>query len=117
VLIDRGQVQAVRNEFGRRDIWVRAAQWFVPGTGPSGTHGFTCSHARLEEHRFDYSHSEYFEKGHMDANWLPFIKRRLRHITPRERVAAEPVGVRPVGLLALYTALLIGLLALVRWVL
>jgi serine/threonine-protein kinase len=114
VLIDRGQVQAVRNEFGARDIWASIAQRFVPGTGPSGLEGFTCSHARLEQERFDYAHSEYFEKGHMEARWVPFIKRRVSHITPRERQAPKPQGVRPVGLYGLYSLLALGVGLLVR---
>ena len=42
-LIARGQVQAVRNEFGVRDPWVKWVRWFVRGTGPSGAVGFTCT--------------------------------------------------------------------------
>lgn len=114
VLIDRGQVQAVRNEFGARDVWANFAQRFVPGTGPSGLDGFTVPHDRLEQERFDYSHSEYFEKGHMEARWVPFIKRRVSHITPRERPVTAPRGVFPFGLYLLYGAAIAGLAALVR---
>ncbi len=113
VLIDRGQVQAVRNEFGARDGWTRAAQWFVPGTGPSGQSGFRLQHERLEQERFDYSHSEYFEKGHMSDNWMPFLKRRLSHITPQERDVRTPVGTHPVGLYAVYALLFLALAATV----
>lgn len=110
VLIDRGQVQAVRNEFGARDVWADIAQRFVPGTGPSGLDGFTVSHPRLVQERFDYSHSEYFEKGHMEAKWVPFFKRRMSHITPRERPVVAPRGVAPIGLYLLYVSTLAGLL-------
>jgi predicted GNAT family acetyltransferase len=53
-LIARGQVQAVRNEFGVRDFWVRCAGSFVKGAGPSGAEGFTCNHERLVQEKFDY---------------------------------------------------------------
>lgn len=114
VLIDRGQVQAVRNEHGARDIWATLARRFVPGTGPSGLDGFSCKHARLEQERFDYSHSEYFERGHMEAKWVPFIKRRVSHITPRERPATVPKGVAPVGLYALYAVVALAMAWLAR---
>ena len=107
-IIDRGQVQAVRNEYGARDVWTSAARWFIAGTGPSGLSGFTCQHDRLEQERFDYSHSEYFERGHMEDRWVPYLKRKLSHITPRDRpVAASPTA-RPWGLLALYALVLLG---------
>jgi serine/threonine-protein kinase len=114
VLIDRGQVQAVRNEYGARDVWTRLAQWFVPGTGPSGLVGFSNTHERLEQERFDYSHSEYFERGHMEARWVPFVKRRVRHITPRDRATAPPRGTRSVGAWILY-ALLLAAVAAIAW--
>jgi serine/threonine protein kinase len=92
LLIDRGQVQAVRNEYGARDVWTRIARIGVRGTGPSGLVGFSCKHERLEQEMFDFSHSEYFEKGHMEQKWLPFLKRRLTYITPRERSSVPPPG-------------------------
>jgi serine/threonine-protein kinase len=113
VLIDRGQVQAVRNEHGARDKWANVARRFVPGTGSSGLDGFTCNHARLEQERFDYSHSEYFERGHMESKWVPFIKRRVSHITPRERPVTSPRSVAPVGLYALYAAVAL----IITWIL
>jgi serine/threonine-protein kinase len=115
-IIDRGQVQAVRNEYGARDVWTNAAPWFIPGTGPSGLSGFTCQHDRFEQERFDYSHSEYFERGHMEDRWLPYLKRRLSHITPRDRAVAPPPGGRPWGLFGLYAIGLIGLALLAWWV-
>ena len=50
-LIDRGQVQAVRNEYGTRDFWTGIVSWFVRGAGPSGIHGFTCRHFLIESFR------------------------------------------------------------------
>ena len=60
-LLERGQVQAVRNEYGTEDVWTKLVDWFVPNTGPSGIVGFRASHARLEQERFTFAHSEYFE--------------------------------------------------------
>jgi serine/threonine protein kinase len=116
VLIDRGQVQAVRNEHGARDTWANLVQRFVPGTGPSGLDGFSVTHDRLEQERFDYSHSEYFERGHMESRWVPFIKRRVRHITPRERPVITPRAVAPVGLYALYAIIALVIMSIVRLV-
>jgi serine/threonine-protein kinase len=73
MLFERGQIQAVRNEYGVRDTWSGLVQWFVHGTGPSGRDGFSCTNARLQQERFDYTHSEYFNSGHMEAKWLPFL--------------------------------------------
>lgn len=79
-LIQQGQVQAVRNEYGVRDIWASCVGLFINQTGASGTKGFTCNHERFEQERFDYDHSEYFEKGHMEAKWLPFLEKLLPFI-------------------------------------
>jgi tetratricopeptide (TPR) repeat protein len=79
-LIDRGQVQAVRNEYGVRDPWVRRVRWFVRGTGPSGASGFTCRHDRLEQEEFEYDHGDYFGKDHMEDRWIPFLDEPLAEI-------------------------------------
>jgi serine/threonine-protein kinase len=109
VLIDRGQVQAVRNEFGSRDFWSHVAPWMVPGTGRSGVTGFTSTHTRLHQERFDFSHSEYFERGHMEERWLPFLRRQFSYITLRERNAERQRASMPIGLKILYAASLIVL--------
>ncbi len=83
-LIDRGQVQAVRNEYGVRDPWVKRASWFVRGAGSSGSSGFTHAHERLEQEEFDYDHGEYFGKDHMEDRWLPFLSRPLA-VIPRSK--------------------------------
>jgi hypothetical protein len=79
-LIERGQVQAVRNEFGVRDLWVKRVQCFVRGTGPSGAAGFTCKHDRLEQEKFNYRHSQYFGLDHMEDRWIPFLNKPLAEI-------------------------------------
>ena len=40
---------------------------------------------------------------------VPFVKRSLSHITPRERIAKVPKGVAPVGLYLLYGVVTVGL--------
>lgn len=73
-IFDRGQVRAVRNEFGTRDVWTSFAKVVVPGTGPSGSAGFTGSHELLRQELFTFSHSEYFEKAHMREKWMRFLE-------------------------------------------
>jgi serine/threonine-protein kinase len=101
-LIERGQVQAVRNEYGVQDVWVKLVSWFVAGTGPSGHKGFSVAHDRLLQEEFDYEHSEYFDSGHMQAKWLPFLNERYREILPSTLTAPRVRLTRPLGLYAIY---------------
>jgi serine/threonine-protein kinase len=108
-LIERGQVQAVRNEYGMKDIWTGLVRWFVAGTGPSGRRGFKCSHKRVEQEEFVYDHSEYFDKGHMEAKWLPFLNRDLSPI-PKSAIVVDMLRTsRPWAMYALYGLLLLSL--------
>jgi hypothetical protein len=91
-LIERGQVQAVRNEFGVRDPWVKRVSCFVRGTGPSGASGFTCDHDRLEEEEFEYDHGDYFGIDHMEDRWIPFLNKALPEVP---RATAGPRIQRP----------------------
>jgi len=68
-LIERGQVQAVRNEFGVRDPWVKRVGCFVRGAGPSGAYGFTCKHERLKQEKFEYDHSVSVRDNHSCRAW------------------------------------------------
>jgi Carboxypeptidase regulatory-like domain len=106
-LIERGQVQAVRNEYGVRDPWVKRVRWFVRGTGPSGAVGFTCRHARLEQEEFDFDHSDYFGLDHMEDRWVPYLDRALPE-TPRAEAGPRiprPKTAPPWGLYAAVLAL------------
>ena len=106
LLLERGQVQAVRNEYGRHDVWTQAVAWFVAGTGPSGLVGFSATHARLEQERFEFEHSEYFERGHMENRWLPFLTAEIEQRPARELEIDPAAGERrPWGLYVLYLAL------------
>lgn len=96
-LIGRGQVQAVRNEYGVRDPWVKHVRCFVRGTGSSGAVGFTCKHDRLEQEEFEYDHGDYFGIDHMEDRWIPFLDRPLAEI-PRTKDGhriPRPVTARP----------------------
>lgn len=84
-LLDSGQVQALRNEYGARDFWTGRVGHFIPGTGASGHDGFNLVHSRLEQERFEFSHSEYFERSHMEGRWMPFLSRAVPYVAPRER--------------------------------
>ena len=79
-LIERGQVQAIRNEYGVRDPWVKLVSCFVRGTGPSGAFGFTCNHDRLEQEEFEYDHGDYFGIDHVEDRWIPFLNKPLAEI-------------------------------------
>lgn len=115
-LIARGQVQAVRNEFGVRDPWVKWVRWFVRGTGPSGASGFACTHERLEQEEFDFNHGDYFGIDHMEDRWISFLDKPLEEI-PRSDVGGRiprPHTSAPWGLygLALLLCVLVTSLAL-----
>lgn len=84
-LLDTGQVQSVRNEYGASDFWTGLVEHFVAGTGASGRGGFEIRHRRLEQERFDFTHSEYFERSHMEGRWIPFLSRTEAFVAPRER--------------------------------
>jgi serine/threonine-protein kinase len=107
-LIARGQVKAIRNEYGQKDAWPGIVPWFVNDTGPSGRAGFAtpCHPDRLEQEEFFVSHSAYFDKGHVEDAWFPFLNR-----TVPERLAATPVSTvrrstnRPVALYLLIVLL------------
>lgn len=72
-ILERGQVQHVRNDYGSGDVWSKRVRFAVRGSGPSGLIGFSATHERLSQFEYSYEHSEYFDKGHVRANWLPFL--------------------------------------------
>jgi serine/threonine-protein kinase len=117
-LIERGQVQAVRNEHGRHDVWTRAVAWFVPGTGPSGLDGFSVAHPRLEQESFSFEHGEYFERGHMEQRWMPFLTAQVAQQPAQDRPVSAPAPEqRPWGLYALYLALVASIAVAAGWTL
>jgi TIR domain len=116
-LIERGQIQAIRNEYGVRDPWVKRVRWFVRGTGPSGASGFTCKHDRLEQEEFEYDHGDYFGTDHMDDRWMPFLNRPLGEI-PRSKDGPRiprPPTTSPWGLYGLVVTAIVMVAVLVGW--
>jgi len=114
-LIERGQVQAVRNEYGTNDVPTRFVRWFVAGTGPSGREGFEQTSERFEEERFEYTHSEYFDKGHMKAKWLPFLDRQFPFLSASGISIERPKASRPWGLYAVYALLVAVAFLFAAW--
>lgn len=113
-LIERGQVQAVRNEYGVKDIWAKRVGWFIPATGPSGVSGFICRHERFEQAEFHYEHSEYFEKGHIEAYWVPFLETNLSFTEKKSFSVPSPRPTCPIVLLIiilLASAILVAIAA------
>ena len=84
-LFARGQVRAVLNESGGRDIWVRLASRLVPRCGTSGADGFSAlDPTNVEERRFPlHKHSDFFSEGHVRSSWIPFILASRAAITLR----------------------------------
>lgn len=76
VILKRGQASVVLNQFGRRDIWVRLAEWVVSDAGPSGHQGFknTVSGRVTQQDFADYTHSQYFYDLNFKENWIPFLR-------------------------------------------
>ena len=69
-----GQVEAVLNQCGGEDFWVKVADWFVGGAGRSGVEGFStnCSQV-IQQIRTAFSHSNYFYRLNYVENWIPFL--------------------------------------------
>ncbi len=107
-VLARGQVQAVRNEYGAEDTWTGIVDLFVPGTGASGIVGFSSSHPRLDQEQFSFSHSEYFERSHMQSEWLRFLVRAFPWIEADEAPVPRFATRRPWLLYLLYVLLIAG---------
>lgn len=70
-----GQLVRALNDYGRKDIWVRVAEWVVADAGSSGYEGFTdAAEGRLVQRRHaTWRHSDYFYRLNYERNWIPFI--------------------------------------------
>jgi hypothetical protein len=83
--IKRGQVGAVLNEYGDKDMWVRLAQ-FIPDLGPSGAFGFDHTGSGVYQRRRPlFQHSDYFYPLNYRENWLPFLRGDSPSAQPVER--------------------------------
>jgi pimeloyl-ACP methyl ester carboxylesterase len=105
-LIDTGQVNLVRNDYGSLDRWPRIAGWCIPRSGASGTRGFTTAHPALIQKQFPHhGHSDYFHRNHFEHYWIPTLKRvvvgrkDLRGFTDTLDVACQTITGR-LGLVA-----------------
>jgi hypothetical protein len=108
-VLDRGQVTAILNEFGRNDRWSRIVHWFIAGSGASGQRGFWCRSTWLTQKPFHFDHSEYFVRGHMEDSWFEFIRQNIA-TRPRESLQAHwPRSNIPWGLYAIYLILILML--------
>lgn len=80
-LIAKGQLNSLRNEVGRKDLWAGLMKWFqllIPDVGPSGAKGFSNADPRVADESFlDYGHSNFFEPGHAKNYWIPFLREIL----------------------------------------
>lgn len=77
-LIENGQVGSVLNEIGRDDIWPIVASYVIPGTGASGSRGFTRPHPLLAQQEHNLKHVEFFDAHRMTVVWFKY----LRELTP-----------------------------------
>lgn len=98
--IARRQVNFVRNDYGRLDIWPRMAKTFIAGSGSSGTGGFASADLMLSQHPFPkYRHSDYFNRTHFERYWIRTLVldvRRLRSLLAvSARLAAHDLGIDP----------------------
>ena len=75
LLLNRGQGNAVLNEYGGMDLWVKLAPWLIKNTGASGARGFQCAHPSLYQRmRPRFRHSDYFFALNYKDNWIPFLR-------------------------------------------
>jgi pimeloyl-ACP methyl ester carboxylesterase len=83
--LGRGQLTGVLNYCGDRDPWVRAAERFIPDSGPSGRVGFAQAHDRVVNLLSPGGgHSSAFAEDRLiatfDEAWRPFLSGRLEDI-------------------------------------
>jgi len=75
-LIGRKQIEAVLNHGATNDEWVPRAQFFIPGAGPGGKHGFAPPVTNVPATNF--RHSTYFQpdrlRGVFEEVWQPFLQ-------------------------------------------
>jgi pimeloyl-ACP methyl ester carboxylesterase len=93
--LDRGQIQAVLNYCGDRDLPVKVAEWGIPDSGPSGVHGFPSTDPRLfNVIRPGGQHSTAFEKGLLvptfEAVWQPFLADRFEDADLKDHRLMQP---------------------------
>lgn len=77
MLIAGGQVEAVLNHCGSRDLWCWVTELFIPGSGPSGFRGFDECPGIFNRMSPRFMHTTFFEEGYIDdvyrSLWRPFL--------------------------------------------
>jgi pimeloyl-ACP methyl ester carboxylesterase len=96
----RGQIQAVLNYCGDRDLPVKITERGIPDSGPSGVHGFTSADPRvINILRPGGKHSTAFEEGVLapifEDVWQPFLANRLEDADLREHQRMKPAEWKP----------------------
>jgi hypothetical protein len=89
-------------------VWVRFVKWFVKGAGSSGRNGFNIHDERIIQEEFIFQHSEYFDRGHMAALWIPFLSRPSLPAPGTIKPIKFPSSPPPFGLYFIYGVLLTG---------
>lgn len=114
--INSGQVRYVLNDCGKRDIWVRIAEWVVADAGPSGVSGFTnlADGKVIERFHPFFRHSDFFYERNVTKQWIPFLLgEEIKPVTPADK---RPFNWKfTVVFLALILALLIAAYFLYGW--
>lgn len=76
-LISKGQVQAVLNHYGTKDLWAGLAHFVIPDSGPSGRIGFTADAPIVQVRASGFAHSDYFTNDNLprvfEETWQPFL--------------------------------------------
>jgi pimeloyl-ACP methyl ester carboxylesterase len=78
-LRSNGQVQAVLNHYGTKDVWAAIAHYVIPDSGPSGRIGFLQDAPVIQVEAEGFRHSDYFDEQHLpevfEQTWRPFLTR------------------------------------------
>jgi serine/threonine-protein kinase len=80
-LVARGQAEAVLNQYGRRDRWVWATEFFIPGSGPAGLRGCPEQIGLINHAHPTFGHTTFFDDAVIDEVqrdvWRPFLTRAI----------------------------------------
>ena len=77
-LFESRQVNRVLNEGAKKDIFVKAAPYFILDSGASGAYGFHQRDERLCQRFIDrFGHSDYLHRLNYTTNWIPFLRGSL----------------------------------------
>jgi hypothetical protein len=80
-LVARGQAEAVLNQYGRRDRWVWATEFFIPGSGPAGLRGCPVQSGLINHVHPTFGHTTFFDDTVIDEVdrdvWRPFLTQAI----------------------------------------